>query len=170
MQRSFIKINFNSIKFHLNLRSFQYFYILLITGGHFALFSQERDNVEGPNVDFSKQGSFYGELNPPHGGIVFNMGKYDAEFVLDPFNPEENLTIYLLKGKYKVQGLKKVTGSIKIKYGDGNTEEIQPAKTGERFFCKLADVSRPLHLIMIMNIKGKEYSSAFSFNGVLNLK
>lgn len=59
------------------------------------------------------------KVNPPHGGELIEVGKYDLEVILNVMEGEEKLNVYILNSKAKVLDIKDASGSITLRYKHG---------------------------------------------------
>lgn len=121
-----------------------------------------------PSNGFGATDEYYASMDPPHGGVVFHSGKYDVEFIVDPFAGEEKVTVYLLNEKYKVKKPNKISIIATLKYGDGKTTEKMMIRKEEWFYCDLDDIINPCNIVLLIKVRKKKYKAAYFYKGLTN--
>lgn len=106
------------------------------------------------------------EQIPPNGGIIKEAGKYKIEMVADIFLKTDQLRFYIFKGNYKTILNKGITGTIIIKYNDGNEVKAPLQAKGDDFFVAQLKDSESFQATVKFTIKGKTVTAIFSHNGI----
>jgi hypothetical protein len=107
------------------------------------------------------------KVNPPHGGELIEVGKYDLEVVLNVMEGEEKFNIYILNSKAKVLDVKDASGSITLRYKDGR-EIITEFKRSDKgkLYCNVEDIINEFVVVININYKGKDYSTVCEYAGL----
>lgn len=104
---------------------------------------------------------------PPHGGEIKDVGKYHLEILFDITTSSENMSIYILKSNMNQVDIKEATGKMIVKSTSDTEETYELTNNGiDKLFCNIKDVINPFNAIIIINYKGKEYKSTYSYNGM----
>jgi len=106
-------------------------------------------------------------VQPPHGGELFEVGKYDLEVILNVMEGEEKFNVYILNSKAKVLDIKEASGSITLRYKDGR-EIITEFKRSDKgkLYCNVEDIINEFVVVININYKGKEYSTVCEYAGL----
>ncbi len=107
------------------------------------------------------------KVEPPHGGIIKDAGKYHIEIVMDPMVATEKLNIYILKSNLKVIPVKEITGKITIHYNNGTETETQLINNeADKLFTNVTDVSKPFTALITLTINDKQYNVNYEYKGI----
>ena len=100
-----------------------------------------------------------GELGKgPHGGTIQEADPYHIEVVADG----KDLVFYLLDGDAKPLNMKKVTGSVKMRYSNNASNSIELMEMGGKLTAMQANETKPYTAICKLTTGGKSYSASFS--------
>ncbi len=116
--------------------------------------------------DHSSEESEHKKVDPPHGGVVVEAGKYHIELKLDPLASEEKLLVWILDSRYKVRHPKNSTLLVKFKYKNGEVIETNMTSSSDRFHCNVPDVSLPFNAFLILTVNNKTYEASCYFKGL----
>ena len=107
------------------------------------------------------------KVNPPHGGELIEVGKYDLEVILNVMEGEEKFNVYILNSKAKVLDVKDASGSITLRYKDGReiTTEFKKSDKG-KLYCNVEDIINEFVVVINVKYKGKEYSTVCEYAGL----
>ncbi len=105
---------------------------------------------------------------PPHGGIIKEVGKYKIEMVAELFLKKDQLRFYLFKGNFKTVLNEGITGTLTFKDSEGKTTTQTLQAKGDDFFAAQLNKLDSFQVIVKFNIKGKTISSVFAINGYGN--
>jgi hypothetical protein len=103
---------------------------------------------------------------PPHGGVINKVGKYKIEMVAELFLKEDQLRFYILKSSFKLVLNEGITGSVTIKYNDGETDTQPLQAKGTDFFVAQLKNSDSFQATVKFIIKGKAVSTVFAYQGI----
>jgi hypothetical protein len=107
------------------------------------------------------------KAEPPHGGELKDIGKYHLEIVFDVMASTDKMSIYILKSGLKTLDSKDASGSIKLKYNNGTEENYELVNNNiDKLYCDVKDAINGFNAIIKITYKGKEYSCAYSYNGM----
>lgn len=116
--------------------------------------------------DHSAGGSHEHKADPPHGGVLKDIGKYHLEVVFEPMVPEEKLNVYILKASLKTATIEGVSGTVQLNYKDGSHKEYTlQALKNEKLFCTPTDMVQPFVCIITIKIKDKLYTANAEYKG-----
>lgn len=126
---------------------------------HMGIFAQNDGHDHSGESEHKK-------VDPPHGGIILDAGKYQIELLFDPLAGEEKLTLWILNSKFKVRHPEKGIVKIKLNYKDGKIIEQSMINATERFYCNITDLTVPFNALIVLNIKNKTYNGAYYYKGL----
>lgn len=107
------------------------------------------------------------KVEPPHGGIIKDAGKYHIEIVMDPMVATEKLNIYILKSNLKAIPVKGITGKATIHYNNGTeTEVLLINNEMDKLFANITDVSKPFTALVTLIINDKQYNVNYEYKGI----
>lgn len=106
------------------------------------------------------------QVDPPHGGIILDAGKYQIELLLNPLAGEEKLTVWILNSKFKARHPEKGVVTIKFNYKDGKVIEQSMVNAADRFYCNIPDLSVPFNALILLSIKNKAYNGVYYYKGL----
>ncbi len=106
-------------------------------------------------------------VQPPHGGELIEVGKYDLEVILNVMEGEEKFNVYILNSKAKVLDVNDASGSITLRYKDGR-EIITEFKRSDKgkLYCNVEDIINEFVVVITIQFKGKEYSTVCEYAGL----
>ena len=106
------------------------------------------------------------KVDPPHGGIILDAGKYQMELLFDPLAGEEKLTVWILNSKFKSRHPENGTVTINFSYKDGKVIEQRMVKAADRFYCNIPDLTAAFNALIVLSIKNKTYTGAHYYKGL----
>ena len=103
---------------------------------------------------------------PPHGGVMNNIGKYHIEMLVNMFLKEDKLTFYLYKGNFKPVLTEHITGTIIFQQKDGTSITDTLQAKGDYYFVAQLKSSDPFQCSVHLLIKEKVISTLFNHAGL----
>ncbi len=146
-------------------------FFVLIFSFPFMLYSQGHNHGNESGLSQQMAGTTHNhthkKVNPPHGGELIEVGKYDLEVILNVMEGEEKFNVYILNSKAKVLDVKDASGSITLRYKDGR-EIITEFKQSDKgkLYCNVEDIINEFVVVINIKYKGKEYSTVCEYAGL----
>ena len=106
-------------------------------------------------------------VEPPHGGVLLELGKYELEVLLNVMEDEEKFNVFLLKPNLTVIDAKEITGSATFRYKEASeiTTEFRLSEKGN-LYCNMQDIINPFVVMIKITYKGKEYTAIAEYAGL----
>ena len=105
--------------------------------------------------------------DPPHGGELINIGKYDLEVILNVMEANEKFSVYLLKPNLKPIDATAVSGKAVFRYKTGKEVTCEFKNDNpEKLYCNVEDIINEFVVVITVKYKGKEYSTVCEYAGL----
>lgn len=157
------------MKLRINHKKFFFLLFVLIFPTPFIVYSQGHNHGGGGLAQMAGTAHTHTHKNvqPPHGGELIEVGKYDLEVILNVMEGEEKFNVYILNSKAKVLDVKDASGKITLRYKDGR-EIITEFKKSDKgkLYCNVADIINEFVVVITIKYKGKEYSTVCEYAGL----
>ena len=145
------------------------FFLLFLSGQLFA----QGGHSHGGGTNLSQMASnthshaHKKNVEPPHGGVLLEVGKYELEVLLNVMEDEEKFNVFLLKPNLTVIDAKEITGSATFRYKEAS-EIITEFKRSEKgnLYCNIQDIISPFVVMIKITYKGKEYTAMAEYAGL----
>lgn len=148
----------------IKIKKMKAFKIALLFAFAFSTAKAQHDHSSHSHGD---EGTHTHKIEPPHGGIIKEAGKYHIEIVMDPMVVKEKLNVYILKASLKPIQVKGITGKTSIHYSNGTSTEIQLINNEtDKLYANIANVSEPFTALITLTINEKEYNVNYEYKGI----
>lgn len=105
-------------------------------------------------------------IQPPHGGSMKTVGKYNVEMVVDMLQAQNQMKFYLFKTNLKPLFNSEISGSVTVETKDGKSTNADLRKLGEDGFTTDLGSTEPFNCTVRFVIKRKTISTYFSHKGL----
>ena len=104
---------------------------------------------------------------PSHGGEIVIAGKYKLEIVIDVFQKEEKVKVYVLKNNDKQINLDKTSGYVLLKYKDASTDSLTLIKSGDKFVVDSIDLTKKVNIFFYLDVNKRKTLGTYYHKGLI---